>query len=78
MAVFGAAAAAVALILGQGHDVGAVAPIHGNAVAVVDATTSRLLGSVPVESRPAAIVYGAGSIWVASPDTRSVVRISTG
>ena len=37
---------------------------------------ARLLGSVPVDSRPAAIAYGAGSIWVASPDARSVARIS--
>ena len=29
-----------------------------------------------VDSRPGAIAYGAGSIWVAYPDARSVARIS--
>ena len=38
--------------------------------------TAHLLGSVAVDSRPAAIAYGAGSIWVSSPDARSVARIS--
>ena len=71
----GAATAAVAMTLGEA-DRGAAAPIRGNAVAVVDAATARLLGSIPLESRPAAIAYGAGSIWVAYPDTRSVARIS--
>ena len=36
----------------------------------------RLLGSVPLDSRPAAIAYGAGSIWVSYPDAPSVARIS--
>ena len=49
---------------------------HGNAVAVVDAASAHLLGSMAVDSRPGAIAYGAGSIWVAYPDARSVARIS--
>ena len=55
-------------MIGRG-DSGATAPIRGDAVAVVDAATARFLGSVPVDSRPTAIAYGAGSIWVASADT---------
>ena len=54
----------------------AAAPVDGNAVAIVDATAARLVGSVSVDSRPTAIAYGAGSIWVSHPDARSVARIS--
>jgi YVTN family beta-propeller protein len=75
VAVLGAAIGVAEVTIDRGHG-GVIAPIRGNAVAVVDAATARLVGSVPVESRPAAIVYAAGSIWVASADTRSVARIS--
>jgi YVTN family beta-propeller protein len=59
----------------SGH---AAALVRGDAVAVVDAADARLLGSVPVTSPPGAIAYGAGSVWVSSPDSRSVMRISPG
>ena len=75
VALVGAAAALIVVSLVKPHR-GAAALVHGNAVAVVDAVTARLLGSVSVDSRPAAIAYGAGSVWVASPDVRSVARIS--
>src|SRR5262249_30801697 len=52
------------------------APVRGDAVAVVDATHARLLGSVPVTAPPGAVAYGAGSVWVSSPAARSVLRIS--
>ena len=74
VAVAGIAAAALALSLGNGSR--GVAPVDGNAVAVIDAAHARLLGSVPVDSRPAAVAAGAGSIWVSSPDASSVTRIS--
>ena len=54
------------------------APVRGDAVAVVDAASARLVGSVPVSSPPGAIAYGAGSVWVSFPDSRSVSRISPG
>jgi YVTN family beta-propeller protein len=54
----------------------AAASVRGDAVAVVDAAHARLLGSVPVTAPPGAIAYGAGSVWVSSPDARSVLRIS--
>jgi YVTN family beta-propeller protein len=52
------------------------ASVRGDAVAVVDAAHARLLGSVPVTAPPGAIVHGAGSVWVALPGARSVLRIS--
>ena len=81
-----AAAAAVVLIAGVAT-IAAVAArkaphtaasIRGDAVAVVDAASARLVGSVPVGSPPGAIAYGAGSVWVSFPDSRSVSRISPG
>ena len=45
---------------------------------MVDAASARLVGSVPVASPPGAIAYGAGSVWVSFPDSRSVSRISPG
>ena len=53
-----------------------VAPIRGDAIAVVDAASARLVDSVPVTAPPGAIAYGAGSVWVSFPDSRSVSRIS--
>ncbi len=55
-----------------------VAPVRGDAVAVVDAAHARLVGSVPVTAPPGAIAYGLGSVWVSFPDSRSVSRISPG
>ena len=79
-----AAAAAVVLIAGLATIAAftarkapsTIAPVRGNAVAVVDAANARLLGSVPVTAPPGAIAYGAGSVWVSSPAARSLLRIS--
>jgi YVTN family beta-propeller protein len=74
-AVAAAASAVIAATLTKSHP-GAAAGVRGNAIAVVDAASSRLVGSVPVDLRASAIAYGAGSLWVSSPDARSVLRIS--
>ncbi|HEX4526609.1 MAG TPA: ABC transporter substrate-binding protein [Gaiellaceae bacterium] len=82
--VAGLAAAAVVVIAGVATIVAvaarkspsAVAPVRGDAVAVVDAVHARLLGSVPVTTPPGAIVHGAGAVWVSLPAARSVIRIS--
>ena len=70
------AAVVLAVTLWQGHGGAAAAPVNGDAVAVVDAAHARLLGFVPITSRPAAIAAGGGSIWVSFPDAGSVARIS--
>jgi YVTN family beta-propeller protein len=74
-AMIGVGAAVLAVTLGNAHR-GEAAPVKGDAIAVVDAASARLVGSVPVDSRPAAIAAGAGSIWVSFPDAVSVARIS--
>jgi YVTN family beta-propeller protein len=81
-----AAAGAVVLIAGVAtiaavaarHAPHTAAPIRGDAIAVVDAAHARLVGSVTLGSPPGAIAYGAGSVWVSVPDSRSVARISPG
>ena len=73
--IAGAAIVGGALAIGRGHAGGAVTA-HGNALAVVDAATGRLVGTTAVDSRPAAIAYAAGSVWVSYPENRSIDRIS--
>jgi YVTN family beta-propeller protein len=69
-----AAAATIAAVARK--DPHTVALVHGDEVAVVDAAKARLVGSLPVSSPPGAITFGAGSVWVSFPDSRSVARIS--
>lgn len=73
--VVGTAIAAAAVAVGKDHAQGAVTA-HGDALAVVDATTGRLVGTTSLGSRPAAIAHTAGSIWISYPDARAVARIS--
>jgi DNA-binding SARP family transcriptional activator/ABC-type transport system substrate-binding protein len=54
------------------------ASIRGDAVAVVDAQSARLVREVPLSSPPGTIAYGAGSVWVSFPDSNSISRISPG
>jgi len=76
-AVAGAAIVATGVAIGRDHTHGA-AVAHGDALAVVDATTAKLVRTTAVDSRPGAIAYAAGSIWVSYPDTRSIARVSPG
>jgi YVTN family beta-propeller protein len=75
-ALAGVIAAAVAIpvfALGQGSSGGIVA--HGDSVAVIDPGANRVVNQIPVGARPAAIAYGAGSLWVANLDDRTVSQI---
>jgi ABC-type transport system substrate-binding protein/DNA-binding SARP family transcriptional activator len=75
VAISAAAGIVVAAVLERAHGTPA-ASVRGNAVAEVDAATSRLLGSIPLDSPPAAITTGAGSVWVSYANSRAVARIS--
>ena len=67
------AIAAVALILaGSSSDQVRVA---ANALAVIDPRDNRVVGAVPVGTRPGAISYHAGSLWVANQDDQTVSRV---
>lgn len=46
-----------------------------NSVAVIDTRGDGLVGAVPVGTRPGAITFGSGSLWVANQDDQTVSRI---
>src|SRR5439155_6197380 len=67
------AAAVVAAILSTGS-AGAI-NVRPNAVGVIDPRTNKVIDQVPVGVRPDAIAAGAGSVWVANDEDRTVSRI---
>ena len=67
-----AIAAGIVGIAGGGVVTVRVAP---NSVAAIDAHTDRVVGQVPVGTRPGAIAFGSGSLWVANLDDQDVSRV---
>jgi len=79
-ALVGVVAAAVAIplfALGQGS-AGSKTAVAPNSLAVIDAGSARLVGTVPVGVRPAAVSVGEGSVWVANLDDRTLSRVDPG
>jgi len=74
-AVLLAALALVAVMLSRGAGRVRVAP---NSVAAIDPRTDTLAGALTVGTRPGAIAYGSGSLWVANQDDRTVSRVDPG
>ena len=77
-ALIGVVAAAVAIpvfALGQGSGPSSV-QVAPNSVAVIDPQTNRVSGDISVGIRPAGVVAGSGSIWVANLDDQTVSRIN--
>jgi YVTN family beta-propeller protein len=72
-AVVATAVAAVALVLLTGDE--AAVTVRPNSVGIIDPQSNRVVGQVPVGSRPGAIAFGAGSVWVANEEDRTVSRI---
>ena len=77
-AVIGVVAAAVAIpvfALGEGSG-GSVSTVAANSLAVIDPDSNKVVESVGnVGARPASIVYGSGSVWVANLDDATVSRV---
>jgi YVTN family beta-propeller protein len=76
-ALAGVVAAAIAIpifVIGRNGSEGGLT-VEGNAVALIDPQSDRLVGQVPVGIRPAEIASGSGSIWVANLDDQTVQRI---
>ena len=44
-------------------------------MAAIDARTDRSWRVIPVGTRPGAITYGSGSLWVANQDDQTVSRV---
>jgi YVTN family beta-propeller protein len=49
--------------------------VQGNAVAIVDPHSNRVVGQVPVGSRPTQVAFGSRSIWVVNSGDQTVSRI---
>ena len=76
-ALIGVLAAAVAIpvfALGQGSGGGGTT-VTPNSVAVIDAESNRVVGSVSVGIRPGPVAAGAGAVWVGNLDDRTLSRI---
>jgi YVTN family beta-propeller protein len=75
VAMLAVVAAALALALGRGGPVaGAVAT--PNSVAVIDPASNRVVGVIAVGARPGPVAFGAGSLWVANRDDRTIARVA--
>jgi YVTN family beta-propeller protein len=46
-----------------------------NSLAAIDAHTNRVVGQVAVGTRPGAIAFGSGSLWVANLDDQTISRV---
>ncbi|HXJ63043.1 MAG TPA: ABC transporter substrate-binding protein [Actinomycetota bacterium] len=57
-----------------------VTRFDSNSVGIVDGSTGRITGQIPVGASPSQIAVGEGAVWVTNTDDRSVSRIdpSTG
>ena len=52
--------------------------VAANSVAVINPGTNSVVASAPSGTRPGAIVFGSGSLWVANLDDQTVSRIDPG
>jgi YVTN family beta-propeller protein len=76
-ALIGVIAAAVAIPIfafAQGGSTAGVS-VQGNAVAVIDPSSNRVTGQIPVGARPEAIAFGAGGLWVSNLDDSTVSHV---
>jgi YVTN family beta-propeller protein len=71
--VIAAAVAILIFALGHGHS-GGIA-VQGNAVAMIEPSSNRVIDQISVGARPQGIAFGAGSLWVANLDDQTVSRI---
>jgi YVTN family beta-propeller protein len=71
------AAIVAAVVKLSGSGAGSVR-VPANSVAAIDPRTNSVVGWAPAGSRPGAIAFGSGSLWVANVDDQTVVRIDPG
>jgi YVTN family beta-propeller protein len=65
--------AAAVVELTQGSVLLRAVPV--NSIALIDASTGRLKGSIAVGARPTAVAVGEGSVWVANFDEQTLSRV---
>jgi YVTN family beta-propeller protein len=54
------------------------ARLAANALGAIDPEKSRLVAQLPLESRPRAVAYGGGYLWVANEGDRTLSRVDRG
>jgi YVTN family beta-propeller protein len=80
LAIGGVAAVVVAMLsaafLATRHGGGGGLPhVDPNQVGVIDPKSNRIVGQIPVGLRPGPVAVGAGSVWVANLQDRTLTRI---
>jgi DNA-binding SARP family transcriptional activator/DNA-binding beta-propeller fold protein YncE len=71
----GALAALVFAVAGGRDQAPAAVKVAAPAVVVIDASTNRVVASIPAGSKPAAIAAGEGGVWVGDAVDGTVTRI---
>jgi YVTN family beta-propeller protein len=69
------AAATVVAFLATGDSEGGLAEVPPNYVGMIDPETNTVVAAIPVGIRPGPVAAGAGSVWVANLEDRTVTRI---
>jgi tetratricopeptide (TPR) repeat protein len=70
-----AAAASVAVVLTRDSGPTALSAISPDSIGIVDPSEDALVTEIPLHTRPAAIAFGAGSLWLATYDRETLLRI---
>jgi YVTN family beta-propeller protein len=70
-----AAAGGVALAIALLTRGGTAVTVRPNSVGVIDPRRNAVIDQIPVGARPGPIVAGAGAIWVANREDRTITRI---
>jgi DNA-binding SARP family transcriptional activator len=71
-------AAVIALAVKLAGSGGSPALVAPNSLAAIDPHTDSVVRSVTVGTRPGALAFGSGSLWVANRDDQTVSRIDPG
>ncbi len=74
-ALVAAGVIATVLIDGSSSDRTVSVVVASDSIAVVDETKNALVDEIPLRTRPAAIAFGAGSLWVAARDDETLLQI---
>jgi DNA-binding SARP family transcriptional activator len=69
------ALAIVAVALPRGGGFAPLAAISPDSIGIVDPDRNALVAAIPLHTRPAAIAFGAGSLWVATKDDETLLRL---
>jgi len=73
--VIAVAVAVVTVVLTRSTAPTVLAAIEPDSIGVVDPTKNALVADIPLHTKPAAIAYGAGGVWVATEHDATLLEI---